>query len=440
MRVFLECTATYHFDGNTGIQRVVRNIVNTSAGVGRELGLDCQPIIYDKDIGFCPISRLVPPDPTRKETFGQLIRRVLSPSLKRMGLLGAVQWVLKMGRAVGRGFRKLTPMEIAEPVRFQAGDVMLLMDSSWTTPYWRDLEAAQQKGVRVGFLIYDLIPMLQPEVTNCLILAAYPKWWHRVCRTADFIQCISQTVCRDVEEWFQEHNLPERSRPVECGWFHLGRDLDGCAVAEEVRPEFHRVFSREPAPATYLMVGSINPRKNHLLVLDAFDRLWAEGSEARLAIIGNIGWTTEAFERRVKKHPQLKRRLFWYNKVSDAELDFAYRNARAMITASIAEGFNLPIVEALERGCPVYASDFPVHREVGGTHAAYFSADGPEGLYQLLHNETARSLEELRKRAGTFQWPDWPDSCRQLLENLCSQLNRNVRPKAAVSAKLSIGV
>ena len=433
MRVFLECTATYLFDGNTGIQRVVRNIVNTSGDIGRELGLDCQPMIYIKDVGFCPIAGLAPPDPTKKETFGQYIRRVLSPTLKKLRLLGTVQAALRFSRFIGRRFRRLAPQEHPDPVEFQAGDVILLMDSSWTTTYWRDLERAQEQGVSVGLLIYDLIPMLRPEVTNELILAAYPKWWHRASRTADFIQSISQTVCRDVETWLRDHQISSPSRRVDCGWFHLGHTLDGCSVREEIRPEFHSLFAPEPAPPTYLMVGSINPRKNHMLVLDVFDRLWAEGSQARLAIVGNIGWTTEAFERRVRKHPQLKRRLFWYSKVSDAELDFAYRNSRAMITASNAEGFNLPIVEALQRGCPVYASDFPVHREVGGTHATYFSADSPEGLHRLLRQETPGVVAELRKRASSFTWPDWPDSCRQLLTNLRT-IHEQIRPQKPKAA------
>jgi alpha-1,2-rhamnosyltransferase len=419
MRIFLECTATYQFDGNTGIQRVVRNIVNTSAVVGLELGLCCQPIVYEKDLGFCPISGLTPPDPNQKPTFGQYIRRVLSPSLQRMGLLGAVQGVLKLSRAVGRRFRRqLTTQELPEPVTFQAGDVILLMDSSWTTPYWRDLEQAQQQGARVGFLIYDLIPMLHPDVTNLLILAAFPKWWRQVCQKADFLQCISRTVSQDVLSWIKEQGVPERSKPLDCGWFHLGHDLDGCRAEDGIRPDFEKLFAGDDGPPTYLMVGSINPRKNHMLALDAFDRLWAEGLDARLVIIGNIGWTTDEFERRVKKHPERNRRLHWHTRVSDADLEHAYQHARALITASIAEGFNLPIVEALQRGCPVYASDFPVHREVGGSHAVYFSTDSADGLYHLLRDDCQASGSVNRYLAAGFTWPNWQASCRQLLTNL----------------------
>jgi alpha-1,2-rhamnosyltransferase len=175
------------------------------------------------------------------------------------------------------------------------------------------------------------------------------------------------------------------------------------------------------------MVGSINPRKNHALALEAFDRLWSEGLGARLVIIGNAGWMTEAFEKRVKKHPELGQRLRWYVNVSDAELDYAYRHATALLTPSLAEGFNLPIIEALSRGCRVYASDLAVHREVGGSRVSYFPAQTPGGLCELIRQDAARLRNGQQPPLAPFHWQDWQTSCRQLLANL--------KPAAPTKAK-----
>jgi alpha-1,2-rhamnosyltransferase len=240
----------------------------------------------------------------------------------------------------------------------------------------------------------------------------FTKWWNRVSRTADFLQCISQTICHEVEDWLKEHPIPNRQNPLECGWFHLGFDLDGGSPKQNLRAEVPSLFDGD----AYLMVGSINPRKNHALALDAFDKLWKEGLNARLVIIGNAGWMTEAFEKRVKTHPELDRRLHWYKNVSDAELDYAYRHAKALLTTSLAEGFNLPIIEALTRGCPVYASDLPVHREVGGTRVSYFSAHSPMGLCELIRQDARLGNEQ--QPPSPFHWQDWQASCRQLLTNL----------------------
>lgn len=415
MRVFLECTSTHHRDFNTGIQRVVRNIVNTSTEVGPILGLECQPVVYVRDRGFYPVGNLATPDPNpdnNRLSLNQSLRKMAIPRLRRWGLLDAAQTGLNIARKGVRMVKRLAPSKGPEPIAFQSGDVILLLDSSWKAEYWHDLKAAQQQGARVGFLVYDLIPMTCPHFIDRQTSKIFTQWWNRVCNTADFVQCISQTICREVEDWLKEHPLPKRSRPIECGWFHLGFDLDGGSPKQNLRTDFPALFNDN----TYLMVGSINPRKNHALALNAFDRLWKEGFKANLLIIGNAGWMTEEFERRVHQHPETGRRLHWHTNVSDAELDYAYRHSKALLTTSLAEGFNLPIIEALTRGCPVYASDLAVHREVGGTRVKYFPLDSPAGLCELLRRDAAQSRHG--KPATPFQWHDWQSSCRQLLSNL----------------------
>lgn len=421
MRVFLECTSTHYRDFNTGIQRVVRNIVNASKAVGQGLGVECQPVVHIEGQGFYPVGSLATPNPdpeNGRRSLGQALRKVLIPKLRRLGLLDAAQTGLQIARKGVRLVKRLARKTGPEPIRFQAGDVILLLDSSWKADYWKDLEAAQKHGAKVGFLVYDLIPMTYPHFIDRQTSRIFTKWWNRVCRTADFVQCISRTICQEVEDWLTEHKFPQRKKPLECGWFHLGFDLDGGSISQDVRDEFVSLFQEGSPSPTYLMVGSINPRKNHALALDAFDRLWQEGVDARLVIIGNAGWMTEEFERRVKQHPELGQRLHWYVNVSDAELDYAYRHAAALLTTSLAEGFNLPIIEALHQGCRVYASDLPVHREVGGTRATYFPTHSPDGLCELIRQDAAHSQNGKPTASAPFQWQDWQSSCRQLLSNL----------------------
>jgi hypothetical protein len=96
-------------------------------------------------------------------------------------------------------------------------------------------------------------------------------------------------------------------------------------------------------------------------------------------------------------------------------LDYCYRHAAGLVTASFAEGFNLPIVEALSKGCPVLASDLPVHREVGGAFAAYFRSGDAAALAELIAGHRRRGTLPGVQSPERFHWPDWTESCRDLL-------------------------
>ena len=81
-------------------------------------------------------------------------------------------------------------------------------------------------------------------------------------------------------------------------------------------------------------------------------------------MFGRPGWRLDRLARRIRKHPQFGQRLIWFETGSDAELDYAYRHASALIFASRCEGFGLLLVLAMHYGLPVIASDIPVFREI----------------------------------------------------------------------------
>ena len=126
------------------------------------------------------------------------------------------------------------------------------------------------------------------------------------------------------------------------------------------------------------MVGTVEPRKGHDQVLDAFERMWAvdrpPGSPWSVVAGGwSTGWLSGC--------PGLDRsepRFRWLESAGDAELDELYGCCTAVVMASWAEGFGLPVVEASLRGCPVVIRDIPVLREVGGDAATYVRADGSD--------------------------------------------------------------
>jgi glycosyltransferase involved in cell wall biosynthesis len=123
-----------------------------------------------------------------------------------------------------------------------------------------------------------------------------------------------------------------------------------------------------------LIVGTIEPRKGHADVLDAFDQMEAKGIAVTLHIVGRQGWMVEEVIERISQHKSLNRTLFWHKACSDSELQHLYSQSVVTLVASKGEGFGLPILEALSFGSHVLARDIPVFHEVGGTYIDYFDS------------------------------------------------------------------
>jgi alpha-1,2-rhamnosyltransferase len=101
--------------------------------------------------------------------------------------------------------------------------------------------------------------------------------------------------------------------------------------------------------------------------------------------------------------------------MSDGELQWCYRHARALIFPSKAEGYGLPIVEAMQHGLPVFASDIAAHCEVGGSHCRFFDPSNPYELARLLAAFEAEPHHERLPAPPTQGLPRWSDSVRELI-------------------------
>ena len=133
--------------------------------------------------------------------------------------------------------------------------------------------------------------------------------------------------------------------------------------------------------------------------------------------------------RRLTSHPRHGTHLAHFGDLTDAELDHAYRHARALVFPSLAEGYGLPIVEALAAGLPVFASDIPVHREVGGSHCTYFDPHGPGDLAARLW-EFCRNGSRPRGRIRPDRLPSWTAAAEQIVTTALSHVEAGLDPRA----------
>jgi len=240
-------------------------------------------------------------------------------------------------------------------------------------------------GVQINFLVHDILPVLRPEFFPPGTDRDFSAWLHAISAEADRLICISGAVADETRAWLAAH-APARPLP-QFAVLHHGADLAASGASAGLPDEAPALLAALAAQPSFLMVGTIEPRKGHLQALDAFEQLWAAGSQAQLVIVGGEGWrglpqaqrrTIPAIMARLAGHPQLGRRLHWLHGVSDAYLEQLYQHCACLLVPSEGEGFGLPLIEAARHQLPLLARDLPVFREVAREHAYYYHGGAAE--------------------------------------------------------------
>lgn len=319
-------------------------------------------------------------------------------------------------------------------VGYSSGDILLVAD--FTGDFVVQANRAgvfgkmKNDGVELQFVVYDLLPIQMPEVFPPGLFG-FQEWLEVVALVADGVVCISSAVADELRFWIQNSNI-ERQRPVKIGYFHLGADVQNSSPTMGLPEDTELVLSRIRVMPSFLMVGTIEPRKAHLQTLDAFEQLWREGSEINLVIVGNEGWcglpdgmrrTIPETVARLKNHPELGNHLFWLQGISDEYLEKIYAASTCLIAASYGEGFGLPLIEAAQHKLPIIARDIPVFREVAGEYACYFHVKTSEELADaVLRWLELHDIDEYPK-SDEMPWLSWKE-CSQQLMNVILSINK----------------
>ncbi|WP_449431656.1 glycosyltransferase [Pseudomonas putida] len=301
-----------------------------------------------------------------------------------------------------------------EAVVFHSGDHFIGLDLQPVIVPRQKLALADMKrrGVKVQFVVYDL---LLKKLSQCFPEGAANTLdeWLKVVTQADGAICISKAVADEMAEWVAENRKPSK-RPFNISWFHLGADITTPTRPEAATSIPKDVLSNLQARPSFLMVGTVEPRKGHAQVLDAFELLWANHQGANLLIVGKQGWMVESLVNRLKNHPENGKRLFWFEGIDDEYLCSLYAQSDALIAASLGEGFGLPLIEAAQYGLPLIARDIPVFREVAGDYAFYFKGEQPEDLSQSLTNWLELHRNAKHPKSEAMPWLTWEQSAQQL--------------------------
>ncbi len=301
------------------------------------------------------------------------------------------------------------------PIEFRSGDLFLGLDLTHrvVAAHRPTYEAMRRYGVSVWFVVYDLLPVLRPDWFGEGMADAH-KQWLQVVAMADGAVCISMSVAKELSLWIREHG-GERNGQFKIRWFHLGADVAGSVPSTGLQANASEVIDKLIAGPSFLMVGTLEPRKGYSQVLAAFEILWNQGISANLVIVGAKGWRADELVRNLLDHSMRGEKLFWLEGISDEYLERVYASSTCMIAASAAEGFGLPLIEAAQHRLPIIARDIPVFREVAGAHAYYFSGTTGEALAEAVRNWMALYAEGRVPLSDGMPWLTWAESVQQLL-------------------------
>jgi len=401
-RLFVDITELHATDSKSGIQRVVRSVIqhlltDADAAYKVELVYAAKPVGYKTAVAF-----------TRR-MFGD--GRLLNLTNTEHGAKSSE------GSDALSGNTSISQDAHIHP---QHDDIFLGLDLHFNIDQDHEhfFTQARQAGAQVYFVVYDLLPLLLKDTFTPELVQKYGNWLRVVSQQHGAV-CISQAVAAELTAWVAQ-NQPAVAQTFKIDWFHLGADIESSIPSKGMPDDGPKLLQQLAAQPSFLAVGTLEPRKRHGQMLDAFEQLWAQNVAANLIIVGKPGWLTEALTTRLSTHTQLGRQLFWVQTASDEYLEKIYAAASCLIAASEAEGFGLPLIEAARHGLPIIARDIPVFREVAQDHALYFAGDEGAALATAVQGWLALAKQQKTPDSRQIQRQTWALSAQQLLSRVIS--------------------
>lgn len=387
-RVVVDVTHTASCDVHTGIQRVVREIVTHWI----ERGLDVDLVHFNSSTG-AP-------------------KRLAHGEYQRM-----THWREHLGRSGAR----LT-FRIPEEA---TGDVVVPWQSRLVLPElaseperctaYRALASASVLR-SLSIIGYDLIPVIAPETVAEGMSSNFAQYLSLV-KHADRLSAISRTSAAGFRSFgamaaseglrgpsVAVHSLPTEVPSPQPGTVEAAREELGVGDDPLV-----------------LVVGSHEPRKNHVAVLEAAERLWRGGATFDLLFLGGSGWKSERFDELAGTFAVAGRHVSVRKRCTEDELWAAYSLARFSVFPSLLEGFGLPVAESLAMGTPVIASNYGSTAEVadGGGCLLVNPRDVDaltDAMARLLEDD--QLLDRLRHEAAARPKSTWENYAADVWSHL----------------------
>lgn len=436
LRVHVDVTDTVSTHWRAGIQRVVLQVL---AQLQLDDRLEVVPVVWlESARSFRTLTEAerhslvrtsspptAAPDPFATPSTAARLVRAVRPTLGRLrravvGALVAIR-VEPLLRRARRAVRRVTRDRALVPLAItpEPGSWLFDMDTVWNN-LWVDRDelyrSLQDRGVHVAVLVHDLLPQEHPEWFEASLVEVSDRTIRAQLCAAELLMVTSADGAQRV------HALAQREHwsVVDPVVVTLGADA-GAPNAASAAAGVGSLPEELEGTDYVLCVGTVEPRKNHATLLDAFEQRWAQGAGQHLVLVGRPGWHNDDVLRRLHDHPEAGRRLHWYRDASDEQLAAIYRHATVVAVPSLAEGYGLPLIEALQHGVPVVASDVGAMVEAGAGLADHVPAQDASAWAAALGRvlDDPDALAQRRREVAGYVAPSWAGTGRRIAELLC---------------------
>lgn len=251
-------------------------------------------------------------------------------------------------------------------------------------------------------VVHDLAIHLYPEqftYKDWLLLHVFSAY---VAREADKIIAVSQATADDIKKYYgREKGVSVAHHGVDKEKFYVPSEEERAKSVRSLEEKYHKLTK-----PYILYVGQIQPRKNIIRLVEAYEMLWEENKELKLVIAGGHGWLKQPILDRVKKS-KAKENILMLGRVPDELLPALYWQAEVFVLPSLYEGFGMPILESMACGCPVVTSDVSSMPEVAGEAGVLVNPKKVEsirrGIKEALNNKQ-KLVNKGLERVKQFSW------------------------------------
>ncbi|GAA4187868.1 hypothetical protein GCM10022288_13400 [Gryllotalpicola kribbensis] len=377
--VVADVHTTVHTKGTTGIQRVARETVSRWASLGL-----ATPVAWSEEH--------------------------LAPRL-----LSAEEAASLSGRSDGESSTNNEPITLVIPL----GGTYVIPEL--TIEPWRNLRLSaigQFASTSLTGIGFDTVPVTSTETAAAPIAERFPRYLDAL-GWADRVAAISEAAATEYRGW----------RRMLVGSGRMGPEIESIPLAAEVSQPGKSAHDRarsaldikDQAPFV-LVVGSHEPRKNHLAILYAAEVLWREGHDFQLAFIGGNAWGAEMFTREVARLKDSGHPISIVSGAGDDIVFGAYYHAAFSVFPSLNEGFGLPVVESLASGTPVITSAYGSMREIAEQYGGVVLVDprNDQSLIEAMRTLLTDSalLESLTRQAQKVTPKTWDSYATEVFDYL----------------------
>ncbi|MCX6727362.1 MAG: glycosyltransferase family 1 protein [Candidatus Saccharibacteria bacterium] len=332
----------------------------------------------------------------------RFIRGYISPLLRR------VQHILGLGL---HQLQSLYVQKYENPSIFNNGDTVIIMGAGWESEGFSQSisDIKRLQSIKLIHLVHDVLPLTQPHLFDTALCQRFTNYMNTMLPLCDGLISVSKATLHEVESYALEEKIPLTKKKKVV---RLGED----SYEDKTVRRPSDFTSKKPY---ILSVGTIEVRKNHVLLYNAYKLARSQGiTLPDLVIVGRKGWLANDFYDVISIDRELKQTITLLQNVSDDELSWLYDNCLFTVYPSICEGWGLTISDSIGKGKLCLTSNVSSMPEVAGHSADYFNPfDARDCMEKIvMYSENTDALRKKEKAISQYSKTKWEDSFNDLRE------------------------